>query len=83
MVARAIAKAALASSGRTHAVGLAIAADRVVERVELLMRPAPSQRRLMTATVVAAAALTWVTTIAVAAWANNLVQLAEAVHAHH
>ncbi len=83
IVARAIAKAALASSGRAHAVGLAIAADRVVERVELLMRPAPSQRRLVAAAVVAAAVLTWVTTIAVAAWANNLVQLAEAVHAHH
>jgi beta-lactamase regulating signal transducer with metallopeptidase domain len=83
VVARAIAKAALASSGRAHAFGLAIAGDRVVERVEQLMLPAPRQRRLVTVTVLAAAVVTWVTTLALADWANNLVQLAEAVHGRH
>ena len=84
IVARAIAKAALATSGRTgQRVGLAIADDRVVDRVQLMLLPARAHRRLIPLSVVTIGLITWATTIALAAWANNLVQLAEAVHAHH
>jgi beta-lactamase regulating signal transducer with metallopeptidase domain len=85
LVARALARAALATAGRPiqPAVGLAIADDRVAERVTLLLAPAPRAKILPIAIVASAAVVSWTTAAAVSNWANNLVQLAESVYQRH
>jgi hypothetical protein len=85
LVARALARAALATAGRPMqpAVGLAIADDRVAERVTLLLAPAPRAKILPIAIVASAALVSWTTAAAVSNWANNLVQLAESVYQRH
>jgi beta-lactamase regulating signal transducer with metallopeptidase domain len=85
LVARALARAALATAGRPMqpAVGLAIADDRVAERVTLLLAPAPRTRIIPIAIVASAALVSWTTAAAVSNWANNLVQLAESVYQRH
>lgn len=82
LVARALARAALATVGRPMrpSAGLAIANDRVAERVTLLLAPAPSARVLPIAIIASAALVSWVTAAAVSNWANNLVQVAESVY---
>jgi Zn-dependent protease with chaperone function len=85
LVARALARAALASARRPiqPALGLAIADDRVAERVTLLLAPAPRAKILPIAIVASAALVSWTTAAAVSNWANNLVQLAESVYQRH
>lgn len=84
LAAQALARAALASVGRpARSPGLAIADDRVVERVSLLLAPVPTRRVVPIALVTGAAGASWLTAMAVSNWANNLVQLAESVYQRH
>jgi beta-lactamase regulating signal transducer with metallopeptidase domain len=84
LAARALARAALAAAGRPVVrPGLAIADDRVAERVQLLLGPAPTRNLFPVAIVVAAGIVSWVAAAAVTNWANNLVQLAETVYQRH
>jgi Zn-dependent protease with chaperone function len=82
LVARALARAALATVGRPAqpTAGLAIANDRVAERVTSLLGPTPSGKVLPVALIASAAVASWTIAAAVSNWANNLVQLAESVY---
>jgi beta-lactamase regulating signal transducer with metallopeptidase domain len=82
LVAHALARAALATVGRPvqPATRLAIADDRVAERVTLLLGPATRGKILPVVVIVSAAVISWTTAAAVSNWANNLVQLAESVY---
>jgi Zn-dependent protease with chaperone function len=81
LAAHALARAALATVRRpAPRVALAIADDRVAERVQLLLAPVRPARALPVAIVLAAGLISWLTAVAVTAWANNLVQLAESVY---
>jgi Zn-dependent protease with chaperone function len=81
VVARAIAKAAIATTRRPAlAMGLGMATDHAVERVQRMLLPAPSTQRLLPAVAVGVGLTTWVTSIVFAEWANELVQVAESVY---
>jgi hypothetical protein len=81
LAAQALARAALAAAGRpVLRPGLAIADGRVTERVQLLLAPSPGVKVFPVAILVLAGAISWATAVAVSTWANNLVQVAEAVY---
>jgi beta-lactamase regulating signal transducer with metallopeptidase domain len=84
LAAHALARAALATVRRPlPRPALAIADDRVAERVALLLAPARPARALPIAIVLAAGLTSWLTAVAITAWANNLVQLAESAYQRH
>ncbi len=81
LVAHALARAALATvGGPARRPSLAIADDRVAERVTSLLAPS-SRRAVVLVGVAAAAALaSWTAAVVVSNWADNVVQLAEGVY---
>jgi Zn-dependent protease with chaperone function len=84
LVARALARASLAAAGRpVLRSGLAIADDRVTERVQFLLAPRLRPKPFPVAIVVAAGLISWLAAAAVTTWADNLVQVAEAVYQRH
>jgi beta-lactamase regulating signal transducer with metallopeptidase domain len=84
LVARSLAKAALATTEWTvQRPRLAIADDRVAERIDLLLRPAPARSRLSIIVILTAGLFSWIAAATVTTWANNVVQAAEAAYQRH
>ena len=88
LAGQALARAALASAGRPQLrpglrPGLALAADHVAERVALLLAPPPVRKPWPLLFGLGAGIISWVATIAVADWADHVVQLAERVYQRH
>ena len=81
LVAHALARAALATVGRpARRPSLAIADDRVAERVTSLLAPSRNRTVVLVGVAAAAAVASWTAAAVVSDWADNVVQLAEGVY---
>ena len=81
LAARALARAALARSGRLAPVGALAAADGdVVVRARALLSPPHGPARTLTGTVVAAALLSWAAAGVVTLWAHHVIEVGEHVY---
>jgi hypothetical protein len=83
LVAQAVARAALAATRPVPQVALAATDHAVVERVRLLLAPPPARRTPIVVVAVTAALCCWATAGVITVWANDVVQMAEAVYLHH
>src|SRR5690606_14740688 len=84
LAARALARAALLTSGRAGPSGaLAVADHAVVHRVRALLAPPAQRRRGRIALAALAALLCWATTAAIVLWTHGLLDAAENLYLSH